>query len=136
MNKIRLDLSDREAELLYLAITTVINASSPQLMQRQGWEDPSNITATTLMQNIFDCEDLETLNNIAVLIHLRVDSNEHNAHHCGVDNNNCSMDFNGEPNQSTQSSQTSQIKDCLTQNLSSNIFDLNAARNRKRSNTL
>ena len=132
MNNIRLDLSDREAELLFLAITTVINASSPQLMQRQGWEDPSNITATTLVQNIFDCKDLETLNNIAVLMQPHVDSNEHNSHHYGIDNNNCSMDFNGESN---ESSQASEVKDCLTQDSSSNIFDLNAVRNRKRNNT-
>lgn len=65
MSNIRLDLSDAEAELLFLALTTVINASSPELMRQQGWEDVDDITVTTLVQSLFDRKDIETLSNIA-----------------------------------------------------------------------
>jgi hypothetical protein len=68
MSNIRIDLNDHEAELLYQALVTLINASSPELMQRTGWEGADEITATTLIQSIFDGKDIETLMNIAAVM--------------------------------------------------------------------
>jgi len=65
---IRLELSELEAELLHQALTLIVQASSPELMRQCGWEGADHITATALIQNAFDPEDIALLSAMAEVV--------------------------------------------------------------------
>jgi hypothetical protein len=63
-NKVCLNITNQEAELLHQALMTLIVASSPELLERRGWENAESVPAIALVQSVFDNQDIETLNQI------------------------------------------------------------------------
>jgi hypothetical protein len=134
MSNIRLELNDKEAELLYQALITVISASRPELMRQRGWDGVDEVTATTLIQSIFDNKDIEILNNIAMVMASQVVAPvwDYSAYDIQDPDTSLWDELLQDDYPDDQVSTMHDVDSDLTPNKCSNIVSLTAFRNRKK----